>query len=153
MFSRKSLIASIFCLILLTSFSASAGVTNFTGNWFGTCRSNQGQSRNTSITIYQDGPRGISLDNRNFHFGEVVETRIPTDPNQYPPSFNVAYEVVRLTNNATTMEYLYSGILRSTQTNWNAVITNRYSITNGALVMIINDLTSGFTESCHFMKY
>lgn len=153
MFSKKFLASAVFCLTMITCFSASAAPANFNGNWFGSCRSNMNQERNSSVNIYH-GSHGVMIDNRNFRFGQVVETRIPTDPNEFPPTFNVAFEVVNLTNNGSTMEYLYSGILRQYPSQpWQIVVKTKYSIINGLLVTTMNDLTTGFAETCHFTKY
>lgn len=151
---RKSLMGLVFGSLVFSSISAhAAGMTNFSGRWFGVCKDRNGIQRNHSMDIYQNGFQGVSINERYFDFGRTVETRVPNDPTEFPPSFNVAFEVVKLVNNATEMEYVYSGTYKDANHSWKSTMVTRFAVINSRLVTKLNDLTNGFTETCQYTKY
>ncbi|MEK2688423.1 hypothetical protein [Bdellovibrio sp. GT3] len=97
---------SMTLLASLISFQAHAACTDFAGTWKGTCQNNSGVVRHNTVTIMQNRCDTIVMENRIFPIGQIIETRVPSNPGES----NVAYEVMNFVNNCADLKYLYTSI-------------------------------------------
>lgn len=133
---------------------AAGSCTNFSGQWQGQCSSSTGEFRNLKMSIAQSGCESVIYNGSLFPIAQVVETRIPQQPG-YPPSYNVAYEMMDLVNGGKELYYSFYGTYYRNDGFTNPAVidmSTHMKFVGRNLVTTTVDSVNNFSETCQYSK-